>query len=400
MMKQRLDARHGMANAKHSVTIADLREMARRRLPEFAFVPMETGSGDGSGPRRNQLAFRDVHLSARALVDVSDPQQGVSLFGRRYASPFGISAIGYAGMLRRGADEMLAEAAVEADIPFMLSGGATASVETIARIAPDHVWQQLYPARDVAITEDILRRARDAGVNVLVYTVDSPVPPRNDWLARSGIRLPAHVPTRAWPYVVWQVLTHPAWALDHGRRGGLPRLEGWTAYAPAGAGASQIAGLFQKNVPNVQTWTMLERIRALWPGILVIKGIVHPADARRALDMGANAITVSNHGGNKLDSMPGAIDVLPGVSRAVPEETPLFFDGGVRKGSDIVAALALGADFCFLGRAPLYGVIADGVRGARRAIDIIRDDITRTLALIGCPDVATLSDDFIHRRQD
>ena len=386
-----------MFDPRNAVTIGDLRSMARRRLPEFAFAPMETGSGDGSGPLRNVEGFRRLLLSARALVDVTEVRQETTLFGKTYASPFGISAVGYANNFRRHADQMLAEAAAEANIPFMLSGGSTAAIEEIARIAPDHVWQQLYAARDPSITKHIVNRARDAGVKVLVHTVDSPAPPRNDWLARSGIGIPTSVRWSAWPYVLWQAATHPRWSLDHAVRGGLPSLESWAPYAPPGSGSAAIARVFKQNVPTVETWADVERLRRLWPGRYVIKGLVEPADARRALDLGADAVTVSNHGGNKLDRMAAAIDSLPIVAPAVKGIAPLLFDGGIRRGTDLLAALALGADFCFLGRATLYGVIAGGAAGAHRAIAILQDELARALALVGCPDIAEIGPHFLHR---
>jgi (S)-mandelate dehydrogenase len=385
-----------MVDLSRCVTIADLRALARRRLPEFAFVPMETGSGDGSGPRRNVEAFGRFPLTAKALIDVGDVRQDVEIFGHRYASAFGISAVGYANNLRPHADQMLAEAAMAAKLPFMLSGGSTAAVEEIARIAPGYVWQQLYSAKNPMITDRVIGRAADAGVDILVYTADSPVPPRNDWLARSGIALPARVRWNAWPYVLWQAATHARWSLGHLARGGLPRLESWAAYAPAGASAADIARLFQSEVPSIQTWKEVERIRRLWRGRLVIKGLVDADDVRRAHDCGADAVAVSNHGGNKLDVMPAAIDSLRAVTRAREPALPLFFDGGIRKGAHILVALALGARFAFAGRATLYGVVAGGTAGALRAIEILKDEIARTLALIGCPDVARLDSDSLH----
>lgn len=384
-----------MADPTRAVTIADLKAMARRRLPDFAFIPLETGSGDGSGPIRNVEAFRRRPLGARALVDVTEVRQAVTVFGRSYAAPFGVSAVGYANNLRRNADQWLAEAAAEADIPFMLSGGSSAAIEEIARIAPRHVWQQLYAARDPAITDDIVRRARDAGVEVLVYTADSPVPPRNDWLARSGIALPATVRPSAWPSVLWQAATHPGWSWDHAQRGGLPRMESWAPYAPPGSGVAAVARVFQRNVPCVHTWAEVERVRRLWPGALVVKGLVHPDDAARAAECGADAVTVSNHGGNKLDTMGAALDFLPPVAAAARGRIPLLFDGGIRKGSDVLTALALGADFTFVGRATLYGVIAAGLPGARRAIAILKDEIARTLALIGCPSARAMDETYL-----
>jgi (S)-mandelate dehydrogenase len=376
-------------------TIEDLRRLARRRLPEFAFRPMDTGAGDGSGPERNVQAFRKRSLRPRVLRDVSSVELGVSLFGRAYAAPFGISAVGYAGALRRDADLLLAEAAAAANIPFMLSGGSNAAVEQVARIAPGLVWQQLYAARDPKVTEHILARARDAGVEVLVYTVDSPLPPHNDWLARSGIRLPASVRADAWPYVAWQALTHPTWALGYFHGGGPPRMESWAPYAPPGASATAILKTFQSQVPTPQTWADLERIRALWPGKLVVKGVVDPQDAGRMLDFGVDAVAVSNHGGNKLDAMGAALDSLAPVAEAIGGAVPVLFDGGVRRGADIAASLALGAWFCFVGRATLYGVIAGGRRGADRAIEILVDELRRTLIHLGAGRARDLGADIV-----
>ncbi len=384
-----------MFDVARAVTIEDLRQAARRRLPEFAFIPMDTGSGDGTVPARNVEAFRRRRFQPRVLVDVNAIDQRVEVFGRTYAQPFGLSAIGYAGGLRRDADLLLAEAAREADIPFMLSGGSNASIEQVSRLAPDHVWQQLYAAREPKVTEHFVGRARDCGVQVLVYTADSPLPPRNDWLVRSGIRLPAQVRRDRWPYVLWQAMTHPAWALGYFHRGQPPRMDSWAPYAPDGASATTILRTFQSQVPNVQTWRQLEWVRSLWPGKLVIKGVTRPEDARTALDLGVDAVAVSNHGGNKLDVMPSILDCLPSIVDVAASRSPVFFDGGIRRGSDLAVALSLGAQFCFIGRASLYGVIAGGRGGADRAIQILTEELKHTLIHIGAPDLQHLGSDFL-----
>lgn len=389
-----------MFNTRRAVTIDDLRTLARRRLPEFAFVPIDTGSGDGSGVTRNVAAFKDYLFRAFALTDITRIDQSVTIFGQTYSSPFGISAVGNAGNLRRNADEFLAEAAVEANIPFMLSGVSSASVESIARIAPHHVWQQIYAARDPKLTESLVYRARDAGVSVLVHTVDSPVRPYNNWLTRVGIRLPMSVRAvrpSAWPYVVLQSLTHLAWTMQHLSHGGLPRMESWAPYAPAGSSAAVVAKICHQQISSANSWETVERLRRIWPGKLVLKGLVASADALRALDMGADAVTVSNHGGNKLDCMAAAIDFLPAIASSIGKRAPVLFDGGIRSGAHILTAYALGARMCFVGRATLYGVIAGGREGAGHAINIVREEITRTLALIGCPSVVNMSADFLAR---
>jgi L-lactate dehydrogenase (cytochrome)/(S)-mandelate dehydrogenase len=384
-----------MFSAGSAVTIEDLRRQAMRRLPDFLFGPMDAGAGRGGGSARNSRRLAEQLLVPRALVDVSRIAPGAELFGSVYSSSFGISPIGYAGNFRRNADTLLAEAAVAADIPFILSGGANESVETIARIAPRHAWYQLYGARDPERTDDMLGRARDCGIKVLVFTVDFPVPPRVERLIRSGVRLPASVAPGAIPRMIREMLTHPAWTLEFLRQGGPPPLRGWASYAPAGAGAKTIARDYSTQIPSNQTWKDLDRVRASWPGTLVVKGIMHPDDAARAADAGADAVTVSNHGSVKLDCMPATVDVLPRVVRAVGHRIPVLFDGGIRGGQGILAAHCLGAGFCFSGRAVLYGAIAGGRAGADRAIRILKDEVAQILAMIGCPSIAELGPGFL-----
>jgi L-lactate dehydrogenase (cytochrome)/(S)-mandelate dehydrogenase len=384
-----------MANVSRAVTVDDLRALALRRLPEFVWQPMETGSGNGNGPRRNVERFKDYLFRPQSLVDVAEPTHAVTIFGRTYAQPFGISAIGYADYFRRHADTLFAQAAAAADIPFILSGGSIAPVEKIARTAPSHSWFQLYSARDTSVTQSIIDRARDAGIQVLVLTVDVPVMPQNDWLMRSGLRLPASVPIRSLPYVLWQLLTHPGWTCELITAGGFPTMESWTAYAPKGSNSAGIHQYYRSQVPAPQTWPQLEQIRRSWPGKLVIKGLLTAEDAVRAVELGADAITVSNHGGNRLDCIPAALDALPAVHSAVGGRLPVFFDGGIRRGSDILAAYCLGASFCFIGRAALYGAAAGGVAGVSRAIEILQRELKQTMAMLGLPSIARAGPDWI-----
>jgi (S)-mandelate dehydrogenase len=382
-------------NLQSAITIEDLRRLARKRLPDFLFSPMDAGAGEGAGCARNVRRLRDRLLVPRALVDVSLCSQATVVFGREYSSAFGISAVGLAGNFRRNADLLLAEAARAANVPFILSGAGTASIESVARIAPDHVWYQLYGARDSSLTDNMIGRARDCGVTVLVLTVDYPVSPRVERLMRSGVRPPASVPLRSLPYVVWELIKHPGWALEFALQGGPAKLDSWARYSPNGATAADIAKVYSAQVPSNQTWKDVEHIRALWPGKLVVKGLLHPEDARHAVDCGADAVTVSNHGSVKLDCMPATIDVLPAIATAVGQRIPLFFDGGIRCGSDIVVALCLGAHMGFVGRASLYGVSAAGRAGADRALQILRDELSQTLAMIGCPTIAALGREFV-----
>lgn len=372
-----------MATVTQAVTIDDLREQARRRLPEFVFMPLETGAGRGESVLRNLERLREQYIVARAGMEARTPDQTTTLWGRTYASPFGISAIGSAGHFRCGGDLMMAEAAQQANLPFMLSGASNASIEQALRAVPRHVWCQLYTAREARYTDDMVRRACDAGCEVLVFTVDTPARPRNEWLARSGIGLPPRFKWRSWHYAFWQALLHPGWTLDYLLNRSSLSFGSWKAYVPGRASVGAVDRLYRSQVPGEQTWNEVQRVRKLWPGKLVIKGVLHDEDALTAIQVGADAITVSNHGGNRLPNLPAAIDVLPRVKAAVGDRVPVFFDGGIRRGSDVLVALCLGADFCFTGRAALYGLAAGGRPGVGRAIDILCSEIEHTMLMAG-----------------
>ena len=341
-----------MSRLEDSVTIDDLRRLALRRLPAFIGDYLEQGAGDGAGVARNIAAFRNFRFIPRALVDVTDVDTRVELFGRTYASCFGISAVGMAGIYRRHADELLAEAARDADLPFILSGGSTASVEAIARIAPDHTWYQLYAAKTPTLTEHMIGRARDAGVSVLVFTVDNPVQQRSEVVSRTGLSIARGPSPATLPRLVYDACRHPRWASDYVFSGGMPKLDSWAVYAPPGSGAGTINTFVSENHPSNQVWPDLERIRRLWDGPLIVKGLVHAEDVLRAGEAGADAVTISNHGGNKLDCMPSAIEALAGLGSSRTCRTPLLFDGGIRRGSDILVSRGLGAAY-FMDGPPL-----------------------------------------------
>jgi L-lactate dehydrogenase (cytochrome)/(S)-mandelate dehydrogenase len=375
-----------------TLSINDLRTLARRRLPKIVFDVIESGVEDERGLERNLRAFALRQFLPRYLVDVSHPQQQVTLLGRTYKSAFGIAPTGFAGLFRPGADAMLARAALAADIPFILSGASVERLETIGRVAPENAWYHLYPARDPAITADLLARARQAGFSCLVMTVDNPVYPNRERDTRNGFGKPWW---QLGPHLLAEALTHPGWLFNYVKDGGMPALQNWAPYAGDGANGLDIARFFRSQSPSVQTWNQLERLRDQWPGKLVIKGIQHPADATRAADLGVDGIIVSNHGGKSCDGLPSPLDVLPGVVAAVGERLDVMYDSGIRRGADIVMAGCLGATFCFVGRATLYGVAALGQPGVERAIAILRKEIETTLALIGCPSFADLTPAFL-----
>ncbi len=379
-------------NLKRAINLEDLRRMARRHAPRIVFDYVAGGAEDETGIARNRRAFDRLLLHPRYLVDVSERSQSVEIFGRQYASPFGIAPTGLAGFVRPGADLALAEAAAEANIPFVLSGAGTASIEAVARVAPQHAWVQIYASRSPQITEDMIRRARDAGVEVLMLTVDVPVLPKRERDIRNGLVNPVQ------PNFVriFEMFLHPRWLLGLLRHGA-PRFETWVPYAPPNSSYKALALFLGTQMPSPQSWRDLARYRALWPGKLVVKGIMTPADALGVAEQGADGILVSNHGGRQLDCAPAPIDVLSTIHAAVGDKLPVMLDSGVWRGSDILKAWALGARFLFVGRAMLYGAAAGGKAGVARAIEILRGEIDLGLGQIGCRSLAELTADFVSR---
>jgi len=385
-----------------AVNIEDLHRMAKRRLPKVAFDFIEGGLEDERGLDRNTAAFHKHNLLPRYLVDVSKRDQSQTIFGRTYASPFGISPTGGAGLFRRGADMMLAEAAAEANIPYIMSGSSNDSLETAARVAPDNAWYQLYAARDGAISEDLVRRTADAGLQALVLTVDVPVHSKRERNIRNGFAnirgnwMRAALSLK--PALLAEALTHPGWIAEYIRHGGTPALENWLPYAAPGASAEDTVKFNRSQVPaHAQTWRELEKYRRLFPRTLIVKGIMHPADAVRAAELGCEGVIVSNHGGRQLDQAPASIEVLPAIKAAVGDRMTVMLDSGVRRGADILIALCLGAQFCFFGRPTLYGAVAGGLPGVKKAVDIFRGEIDLVMGQIGCPSLNQLGPDFLWR---
>lgn len=381
-----------------AVTIEDLRQIAKRRLPGFVFHPMETGCGNGAGPVDNVMSFRKLRFLGKVLTNLPPVTSRVSVFGRVFDSAFGVAPMGYAEYFRRNADSHMAQAASEANIPFVLSGGSNGAIEQVATISPQTIWCQLYGTRDAGVLDDFVTRACDSGAATLVYTVDFQSMPQNDWLARTGLGLYGKVRLRTIPYLLAQLLTHPAWTFELLLRPGLPVLESWRRYAPIGSTGGQIHRYYRTQVPAPQGWHDLERVRQRWPGKLVIKGVMTIDDARRAVAMGVDGIMVSNHGGNRLDSLLPPLLILAELRHALGAQFPLFLDGGIRRGSDILAAYCLGASFCFVGRAILYGVTAGGLSGARRAIQILRMELEQAMCMLGISNIGECGADMIRER--
>ena len=377
-------------NIDKCINLDDLRVLAKRRVPKLVYDYIEGGVDGEDGLRRNEDAFQQRSLVPRYMVDVSKIDRSVELFGRTWSSPYGIAPTGGIGNFRRGGDTMLWRAARDANIPFIMSIVATASMEDMAREAPEHGWYQLSAAKDRSISDDMIRRAADLGIPALVVTVDAPVHSNRERNRRNGLDGKLTLATKL------DALRHPLWLKDYLKHGSA-MLENWRPYAPEGSNAKQVDEFVAGQRPTSLTWADIERFRALWPRTLILKGVMRADDAVRSADIGVDGLMVSNHGARQLDRAPSPLDVLPALDAAVGDRVALMLDGGVRRGADILIALASGAKFVFLGRPTLYGAVAGGAAGAVKAIDILRDEIDKVMAQIGCPSLAALGPEFLHR---
>jgi (S)-mandelate dehydrogenase len=371
----------------------DLRRLAKRRLPKIAYDFIEGGLDDEIGIDRNRSSFERLSLVPKYMVDVSKREQSTELFGRRYSSPVGIAPTGLAGLFRPGADLMLARAARAANVPFIMSGSSTGSIEDLAREAPEHGWYQLYSAKDKSISHDMIRRAKDAGLSTLVVTVDVPIHSNRERNKRNGMSRPLKMPLKT----KLEALLHPGWMIDYYKHGGQPMFYNWAPYAGVGAekDADRVAAFVASQTAPAMDWSDIEKYRALWPRKMVLKGVMHPRDAERAHSLGIDGLMVSNHGARQLDRAPSPVEVFPAIRDAVGDKMTLMLDSGVRRGSDVVTALCLGAKFVFVGRMTLYGVAAGGERMAMTALDILRNEIDLTMGQMGAPSIASLGPDFL-----
>jgi isopentenyl diphosphate isomerase/L-lactate dehydrogenase-like FMN-dependent dehydrogenase len=364
--------------------VSDLRLRAKRRLPHFVFDYLDGGAGSEAGVRRNEQAFNDLLLNMRALVNVETRDLSTRLFGRTWAAPFGVAPVGLGNLIWPGADEAIARAAVATNLPYTLSTAATTSLEQIAEIAPQHAWFQLYVAKRDADVADLVNRAEQAGYDVLLVTVDVPLPARR----LCDIRNHFTVPFRITPGVALALLSHPSWSLAT-LRAGVPRFVNVERYADVFDRRS-IAAYLSAEIRGRFDWDDLKRLRDRWPRRFVVKGLMTAEDAVRARDLGCDGIVVSNHGGRQLDSAPATLDVLPDIRATVGPDFVLILDSGIRSGEHVVKALAAGADFVLIGRAMMYALAAHGTAAAEPLFALMIDETSRCLGQIGYPDVASL----------
>jgi L-lactate dehydrogenase (cytochrome) len=368
-----------------AASVSDFRELARRRLPRLIFDYLDGGSYAEITLRRNVADLEALALRQRVMRDVSSLSMKTTWFGREVSMPVGLGPVGFAGMFSCRGEVQAARAAHKAGVPFCLSTVGICSVEEVTKKSRAPIWYQLYMVKDRGFMAELIDRVAAQKSQVLVFTVDLPVAGARYRDVRSGMSAPPSLSvalSRA-----WQGVTHPGWLFDV-QIGGRPLVFGNLATAVKDArGVGQFAAWVQKNFDPGVSWRDMEWVRARWKGPVVIKGVLDPDDAREALNVGADGIVVSNHGGRQLDGALSSVKALPAIADAVGGRVPVLMDGGVRSGLDVLRALALGAQGCLLGRAWAYALAAQGERGVRRALEIIRAELAVAMALTGCTDV-------------
>ncbi|MEE3259063.1 MAG: alpha-hydroxy acid oxidase [Candidatus Latescibacterota bacterium] len=357
--------------------IGDLQQKALRKMPHIAREYLESGTGDERGVLRNIERLAAVTLVPQLLKGELQPEVATTLFGQRYQAPFGIAPIGLSGLMWPRSECILAATAAKYGIPYCLSTVATQTPETIGPIAGAMGWFQLYSPRALDVRRDLLQRAKDAGFTTLVVTVDTPMPSRRERVTRAGLRMPPRITSR----FVYEALCHPQWTF-HTLKAGLPKLRIIEKYARS-ANMATTAAFVGQQIGGTLSWDYLKEVRDQWRGPLVAKGIHHPQDAEAAIEIGVDGIQVSNHGARQFDGVPAAIDLLPPIVHQVNGRVPILFDSGVCSGLDIVRALALGADFVFLGRAFIYGVAALGKHGGDHVVEILLEDLENNMVQLG-----------------
>lgn len=370
-------------------SIWHLAERARNRIPHFAWEYLDSGTGMERLVDRNRAALDAVHLTPRVLGGRFMPDVSAALFGRNFSVPFGAAPVGMSGLMWPGAELALAKTAHDKSFPYGLSMVANETPEDVAKIAGENAWMQIYCPSEQDVSDDLIKRSRAAGIKTLIITVDVPVVSRRERQLAAGLTAPPKMNATT----LWRVAKRPAWALAT-LHYGQPRFKTLERYFPADQ-MSEGAKLIGNIVDGRPDWEYFDRIRAAWDGNLILKGVMHPADSDAAIAHGADAVWVSNHGGRQFDGAPAAIEVLPEISNTIAGRVPVIFDSGVRGGLDIVRALALGADFCFLGRGFLYAVAALGAAGADHSYDILRGDLENNMIQLGArrlSDLKTLAE--------
>ena len=364
-------------------SIEDARKLAKKRVPKLMFDFVDGASGDEKLCEINSMALDQIRLEPKVLRNVENRNLKKKFLGIDFDYPFGFAPMGMCNLTWPGADKMLAEESVENNIPICVSMASSTSLEEMYKISQGHSWIQLYIYQDENFVIELLERAQKTGYKVAILTVDVPIQFRRAKDEKNGFT----VPFKIGPKQFFDFATHPRWSLTS-LLSGIPK--------PMNFVTSKSGNKFVRSESRGATdWETLKRIRDTWKGKLIVKGVMSPEDALKIKDAGADAIQVSNHGGRQLESATSAINALPLIRKVLGKEFPIIFDSGIRSGGDIVRSLAFGADYAMIGRPLMYGMGADGAKGLRRILNIIKEELSTTLGLVGLNDINDISSEII-----
>jgi len=358
-------------------SIADLEAKAKQRIPNVAWLYLQSGTGKGTASLRNRNRFEDISMIPSFVKGKLDINLSTDLFGHHYNFPFGVAPVGLTGLIWPKSELFLAESAQKYGFPYCLSTVATQTPEVVGTKVGEMGWFQLYPPKDPVIRQDILKRAKDSGFHTLMITADVPAPARREESRKAGMSLPV----RFTPKMIWQGITHPAWTVNTLAEG-LPNLRTVGSYSES-KNMKSAAEYARFKFRGDLDWDYIKEVQDIWDGPVILKGILNPEDAKKALQLGLEGVCVSNHGGRQFDGAPAAIDALKSIKDVVGDQMKVIFDSGVTSGLDIIKALALGADFVLLGKAFMYGCAALGAQGGDHVANILSEDLTINMKQLG-----------------
>ncbi|MEO0474295.1 MAG: alpha-hydroxy acid oxidase [Bacteroidota bacterium] len=364
--------------------IQDLADKAKKRIPSVAWHYLQSGTGDEELIRRNKEAFEKITFLPQFCKGELQANIETTLFGRKYAAPIGIAPVGLTGLMWPRVEMFLAAAAARNNIPYTLSTVATQTPETVGEHIGDMGWFQLYPPKDREIRDSLLERAKNAGFHTLLVTADVPMASRRERTKRAGLKMPL----KYTPKLIWEGITHPAWtynSLVHG----MPRLRTVEHYTKNN-NLKFVSGFVGNRLGGTLSWEYCRELVEAWDGPVVLKGVLHPEDAAKAVDAGMDGILVSNHGARQFNGAVAAIDALPTIVERVNGQIPVLFDSGVYTGLNIMRALYLGADFVLMGRGFVYGVAALGQYGGDHVANLMMDDLRNNMVQLGVGSIAEL----------
>ena len=364
--------------------IEDLMRKAKKRIPNVAWEYLASGTGDEDLLERNRTAFRKINFLPRFCKGALHVDTETKLFGKNYSAPIGMAPVGLTGLMWPNVEHYLAASAQRFKIPYTLSTVATETPETVGPLVGDMGWFQLYPPKDFDLAKSLLQRAKESGFHTLMVTADVPMASKRERTKRAGLSMPPKIT----PRMIWEGITHPAWTY-HTLSHGMPRLRTVEHYTNNND-MKFVSGFVGNRLGGTLDWDYCKAIKEIWKGPVVIKGLLHPEDAAKAIEIGMDGIGVSNHGGRQFDGAPAAIEALPAIVKEVDGAVPIIFDSGVRTGLDAMKALHLGADFVFAGRAFVAAVAAIGQYGGDHTAHLLIDGLKNNMTQLGVANLEEL----------